>query len=307
MDEMVKKEFEIFLSSKLPQQTLDVLDEIVLQYLTSVLEMLDQDDSFNVEEFILMMDAYIPGFCNIPSECVFSWMIGLSDNLRIARENVQENFEPKSKVNDESSPSHHKEVKKTKAEASSSNNVNIIRDDSERQTTPYINQEQDEKMKEDNSRFNSTVQILCELFPSAMFLEVRRCLTVANGDADEAARLMLISRDSSESPDDDHHLFADSNPKPHQASAKRLNLCESEQEEIKSKLISRYSFVEVTDDQRVHRPILPKKEEKKLVRYRDNQVVSTKGERFMLEKKRETEEEKKTYVNLKPARKYRFH
>lgn len=46
---------------------------------------------------------------------------------------------------------------------------------------------------------------------------------------------------------------------------------------------------------------------KKLVRYRDNQVVSTKGERFSWVKQQENEEMKKTYVNLKPARKYRFH
>lgn len=46
---------------------------------------------------------------------------------------------------------------------------------------------------------------------------------------------------------------------------------------------------------------------KKLVRYHDNQVVTTKGERYQLVKKNETDEMKKTYVNLKPARKYRFH
>jgi hypothetical protein len=48
-------------------------------------------------------------------------------------------------------------------------------------------------------------------------------------------------------------------------------------------------------------------EPKKLIRYRDNQVVSTKGERYHIEKAAESEEMKKTYVNLKPLRKYRFH
>lgn len=46
---------------------------------------------------------------------------------------------------------------------------------------------------------------------------------------------------------------------------------------------------------------------KKLVRYHGNQVVTTKGERYQLVKKDEAEDMKKTYVNLKPARKYRFH
>ena len=46
-----------------------------------------------------------------------------------------------------------------------------------------------------------------------------------------------------------------------------------------------------------------------MVRYRDNQVVNTKGERFtvMTKKDQEGDEMKKTYVNIKPLRKYRFH
>ena len=51
-------------------------------------------------------------------------------------------------------------------------------------------------------------------------------------------------------------------------------------------------------------------EPKKLVRYRDNKIVSLKGERYT-EVKREDGEEptppKKTVVNLKPARQYRSH
>lgn len=46
---------------------------------------------------------------------------------------------------------------------------------------------------------------------------------------------------------------------------------------------------------------------KKLIRYIDNQVVSTKGERFKDVRSPEAEEMKATYINLKPARKYRFH
>jgi hypothetical protein len=50
---------------------------------------------------------------------------------------------------------------------------------------------------------------------------------------------------------------------------------------------------------------------KKLIRYFDNKVVSTKGEKYFEPKTEEDEEMtkqmKKTYVNLKPARKYRFH
>lgn len=44
-----------------------------------------------------------------------------------------------------------------------------------------------------------------------------------------------------------------------------------------------------------------------MLRYLDGRVVSTKGERFTEIKKEDSEEMKKTDVNLKPAKKYRFH
>ena len=48
---------------------------------------------------------------------------------------------------------------------------------------------------------------------------------------------------------------------------------------------------------------------KKMVRYLDNKVVTIKGERYteIKEDPEAKEEAKKTYVNLKPARQYRFH
>lgn len=44
-----------------------------------------------------------------------------------------------------------------------------------------------------------------------------------------------------------------------------------------------------------------------MVRYRDNKVVSIKGERYTEIKKEEATEMKKTYVHLKPGKQYRFH
>ena len=48
---------------------------------------------------------------------------------------------------------------------------------------------------------------------------------------------------------------------------------------------------------------------KKLVRYLDNKVVTTKGERYteIKDDPDNREDAKKTFVSLKPARQYRFH
>lgn len=51
-------------------------------------------------------------------------------------------------------------------------------------------------------------------------------------------------------------------------------------EELKSRIIARYSYVDRDDDCREHRPVAPKTEPKKLVRYLDNKIVSVKGERY---------------------------
>lgn len=94
-------------------------------------------------------------------------------------------------------------------------------------------------------------------------------------------------------------------------------------------------MVDSAEDQKIHRPMAPREVRrlwllgawsgwdcllasaphypvasqapKKLIRYIDNQVVSTKGERFKDVRNPEAEEMKATYINLKPARKYRFH
>ncbi|XP_012625359.1 CUE domain-containing protein 2 isoform X3 [Microcebus murinus] len=80
-----------------------------------------------------------------------------------------------------------------------------------------------------------------------------------------------------------------------------------QKDELKSFILQKYMMVDSAEDQKVHRPMAPKEAPKKLIRYIDNQVVSTKGERFKDVRNPEAEEMKATYINLKPARKYRFH
>lgn len=80
-----------------------------------------------------------------------------------------------------------------------------------------------------------------------------------------------------------------------------------QKDELKSFILQKYMMVDSAEDQKIHRPMAPKEAPKKLIRYIDNQIVSTKGERFKDVRNPEAEEMKATYINLKPARKYRFH
>ncbi|XP_075072721.1 CUE domain-containing protein 2 isoform X3 [Mixophyes fleayi] len=81
----------------------------------------------------------------------------------------------------------------------------------------------------------------------------------------------------------------------------------AKKEDLKDFILQKYMMVDNEEDKKTHRPLVPKEAPKKLVRYIDNQVVTTKGERYKDMKKPESEEMKKTYINLKPARKYKFH
>ncbi|KAJ7337924.1 CUE domain-containing protein 2 [Desmophyllum pertusum] len=163
-------------------------------------------------------------------------------------------------------------------------------------------------MEKESTGISEDVSVLAEMFPEACSLEIQNCLMVANGDVENAVQLMLLKE---ENIDDDgkesYHQVRDSSPKVHQPSSKRQELQQAEQQNLKEQMMARYGYVEVSQEEKTHQPSLQTQEEKKLVRYRNNQVVSTKGERFSWVKQEESDDMKKTYVNIKPSRKYRFH
>ena len=100
---------------------------------------------------------------------------------------------------------------------------------------------------------------------------------------------------------------------------KRVTVDETE---IKRKIMDNYGFVDMEHDSKYHRPIVSKKnvsldyilkrcksslsliksfftqDDKKLIRYREGKIVSTKGERFSQVTKEESQEMKKSIVNI---------
>ena len=139
------------------------------------------------------------------------------------------------------------------------------------------------------------VSLLQEMFPGASPAEVRHCLAVAEGDIAKAAQLVLHRQEAGQSITSNltfltvsllfshfSHFFhlhikflRFSLNQPNRRKGARVN-----DEELKSRIIARYSYVDRDDDSREHRPVAPKTEPKKLVRYLENKIVSVKGERF---------------------------
>uniref|UniRef100_A0A8C3SIL7 CUE domain containing 2 n=1 Tax=Chelydra serpentina TaxID=8475 RepID=A0A8C3SIL7_CHESE len=139
------------------------------------------------------------------------------------------------------------------------------------------------------------VELLLEMFPACTLSQAQKALAMALGNLEEAVQLLVEEKVE---------------PGPGGANVKVLWHWQQHRgalEETVSTNTAGYMMVDSEEDQKTHRPLPPKEAPKKLIRYIDNQVVSTKGERYKDIKKPESEEMKRTYISLKPAKKYKFY
>lgn len=268
-----------FIQTYIPDADVSCLDEVLLSYITGVLEDLGSQESveenFDVEVFVEMLEAYIPGFAEIDSVKVCELMFSLASKLALARDT--EPLAPKPLDSNWSlSPS------STNSE-SSEKDVRIVSTDG---ATAKVE-------KDNNSEWESQEELLLEMFPKCTLTEARSALSIAKGDMEEAVRL-IIEGDVQPS------------ATPVNTNQTRTSSSKADQK-LKESILEKYMLVDSEEDKKTHRPVTPKDAPKKLVRYHDNQVVTTKGERYHQVKKDENEDMKRTYVSLKPARKYRFH
>ncbi|XP_056147836.1 CUE domain-containing protein 2 [Lampris incognitus] len=268
-----------FIQAFIPDADLSTLDEVLLSYITGVLEDLGSQESveenFDVEVFAEMLEAYIPGFAEIDSVKVCEMMFNLASKLASARSS--ENSVPKARTNEIP-------LKLT----AMSTGPPAARD------THCLNtQTEGATANVPLSEWEDQEQHLLEMFPKCSLSEARSALSIAKGDMEEAVRLII---------EGDVQL----SPSPLNVSHGK-GMSSLADQKMKEGILEKYMLVDREDDKKTHRPVAPKDAPKKLVRYHSNQVVTTKGERYQLVKKEEADDMKKTYVSLKPARKYRFH
>ncbi|KAE8280675.1 CUE domain-containing protein 2 [Larimichthys crocea] len=271
-----------FIQTYIPDADLSTLDDVLLSYITGVLEDLGSqqsvEENFDVEVFAEMLEAYIPGFAEIESVKICEMMFNLASKLATARTSADKEDVPKSRTEEislklttllsEPPPGRETQCLKTQTEGATAK--------------PPV-----------ASEWEAQEQHLLEMFPKCSLSEARSALSIAKGDMEEAVRLII---------EGDVQL----SPIPLNVNQGKSISSQADQK-LKESILEKYMLVDNEDDNKTHRPVAPKDAPKKLVRYHGNQVVTTKGERYQLVKKDEAEDMKKTYVNLKPARKYRFH
>ncbi|XP_078284574.1 CUE domain-containing protein 2 [Rhinoraja longicauda] len=271
LEKLIHDSLTKFVHSYIPDADLSVIDEVILSYITGVLEELGSPDSseenFDVEMFVEMMEA------KISSITIYEMMFDLAAQLIEARN--KENIPPPSPSLQDTVCSLKKQSSDWEQRSSMELEINLVAGVGA-------------MAKKGCDKKEDGVQLLLEMFPSCSVSAMQHVLSMAKGDLHYAVQ--LIMEGAVEEPD-----TAPSEVMP------------KTDKKIKASILEKYMMVDDEEDVKTHKPIAPKAAPKKLIRYIDNQVVSTKGERYTEVKKTENDEMKKTYINLKPARKYKFH
>ncbi|KAE8591086.1 hypothetical protein XENTR_v10018306 [Xenopus tropicalis] len=270
-EKIIRESLTGFIQCHIPHSDLSALDEVFYAYVSGVLEELgsqySSEEDFEMESFVEMLEGYIPGFSEISSGKVYDMLFELSGRLSEAR--GKENVSPKPTV---------EVLFVTPASPST--------ESSEKTTTESL----EGAVAQDKDDPKNDVDLLLEIFPSCTVSQAQTALSMAKGDLEDAVQVIVDGKVMV----DNHSGSKDLQGAP-------------KVEDLKDFILQKYMLVDTDDDKKTYRPVAPKEAPKKMIRYIDNQVVSTKGERYKDIKKPESEEMKKTYINLKPARKYKFH
>ncbi|XP_066856553.1 CUE domain-containing protein 2 isoform X2 [Anser cygnoides] len=309
LERIIRDTLTRFIQSHIPAADLSGMDDVFFSYITGVLEELgspeSSEETFDMDTFIEMMEAYIPGFAEIPSGDVCEMMFSLSERLGEARTKEK----PGQKAAEARSEAPSEDLTKGQEPGAGACN-------GERLCTPTDGAEAQE-----GDDLKDGTELLLEMFPACTVSQAEKALAMALGNLEEAVQLIVEEKVEIGTAGASVKL-SKSRLCPHPASTTELREAPRfphglgelarprrapNHEELKQVILQKYMMVDSAEDQKTHRPAPPKEAPKKLIRYIDNQVVSTKGERYKDIKKPESEEMKKTYISLKPARKYKFH
>lgn len=179
------------------------IDEIVLSYVISVLEESTQDPCFDVEGFIEMMSGFFPRFGQISPETVCTWLFALEAELSELGRGENACGGRNGSVEREISLSPYlAELTLTQPPAAAAPPpVN--------ENTPQLKKERVQLLSEtsdcgstDSSTFDffsDECDTLLEMFPETSPLEVKQCITIANGCLEKAIQILLYRQENDQS------------------------------------------------------------------------------------------------------------
>lgn len=175
------------------------IDEIVLSYITSVLEESTQDPCFDVESFVEMMCGFFPevNFSRIVAADVCTWLFSLESEMSA--------LEGKGATGGDRLGSVDREISLSPYLADLA--LNGSGGDA-KAVTPPLKKERVQLLSEtsdcgstDSSTFDffsDECDMLQEMFPDTSPMEVRQCVTIANGCMEKAIQILLYRQENDE-------------------------------------------------------------------------------------------------------------
>ncbi|XP_055615691.1 CUE domain-containing protein 2 isoform X2 [Toxorhynchites rutilus septentrionalis] len=287
--DLVKNSLFQFINTHIPGADLGIVDDIVLSYVISILEEASEDPCFDVEGFIEMMSAYFNDFANIEPATVCSWIFQLESQLSKKPNNNGGDAQHLS-LNSLSLADILPEEKLRGRQSSISENESTANGSGHTKRVQHLSETSDAGSTDSSNcdLFSEECEVLQEMFPESSLIEVKHCILIANGDIDRATQILLHRQEAGQS--------LKGNPSNLQTGKA---LPQIDENELKNRIISRYSYVD-KEDHREYKPVAPKVEPKKLIRYRDNKIVSLKGERYTEVSRRGGDEETELKKPKKP-------
>lgn len=289
--DVVKNSLFQFINTHIPGADLSIVDDIVLSYVISILEEASQDPGFDAEGFIEMMSAYFNDFSNIEPATVCSWIFQLESQLSEKHSKASNNDVQNLSLNSLSLADILPEEKLRGRQSSISESEQTANGGGCQPKRVQHLSETSDAGSTDSSNcdlFSEECEVLQEMFPESSLIEVKHCILIANGDIDRATQILLHRQEAGQS--------LKGNPNNLQTNK---SLPQIDETELKNRIISRYSYVD-KEDHREYKPVAPKVEPKKLIRYRDNKIVSLKGERYTEVSRRGGDEETELKKPKKP-------
>jgi len=284
LEDQVTDSLFAFLHEHVQELKKEDIDEIVLSYVVSILQDLadmSDEESFDVDAFVETIVAYMPVTEVIPADEITEWMFALAKEQREknARKNKHQ-IDLKSVIEE----TIQKSQQQRKISESNSIDMNL---DLDKKSGSRISESSDQDPDQDLEQSDEQqVDQLMEMFPSVCTSEISHCLNLMSGDIEKAAQLIIHRQESGQC----------LQPKVKSKFGKNGQK-QPDDKSIKRSIMDKYGFVDQADDARYHRPTLKREDDKKMIRYRDGKIVSTKGERYTQVTKAESEEMRKSYVN----------
>ncbi|XP_037950478.1 CUE domain-containing protein 2-like [Teleopsis dalmanni] len=293
-NELVKHSLVEFVSAHIPGADFSVVDEIVLSYVIAILEDASQDPCFDVEGFVEMMSAYFDEFSSIETGVICEWIYQLANELAELGKNQENHNAGTLSLNALSLSDIIPESKLRARKTSSSEKDDFSLNGScvgGHKRSQHLSETSDGGSTDSSSTceyFLDEAEALQEMFPDTAYVEVKHCIAIAKGDLDSATQILLHRQETGQSLTDKTNNINT-----------RKNVVVDDTE-LKNRIIARYSYVDKNATNREYKPMVPKVEPKKLVRYRDNKIVSLKGERYTEVKRDEEAELKKPKKAIQP-------